>query len=93
MEEHFTLLRFSINEVFNAIKDQQWVKRSKPIQYDSTLLGAEEYCKGHQTIHCKSFRKYLEELSAKTSSKSTSLPPITSDARQPSAPPPTNLNT
>jgi len=32
-EEHFTLLRLPINEVFNVIKDQPWVKRPRLIQY------------------------------------------------------------
>ena len=31
MEEHFTPLRLPINEVFNAINDQLWVKRLKTI--------------------------------------------------------------
>jgi len=67
MGQYFTSLRLSINEVFNAIKDQQWVRPSKPIQYNLTLPRTEEYCsfhdrKRHKTIHCSSPQWYLEEL-------------------------------
>jgi len=67
MEQHFTPLRLPINEVFNIILDQLWVKCLKPIQYDPTVLRVEEYysyydSKRHQTIQCRSLRKYLEEL-------------------------------
>jgi len=34
VEQHFTLLRFPINKVFKAIKDQLWVKHPKPMQYN-----------------------------------------------------------
>ena len=92
MEKYFTPLRLPINEVFNAIKDQQWVKRLKPIQYNPILLRVEEYysyhdSKGHQTIHCRSFLKYLEELVCQGFLKEYILTPgTTSDARQPRAP-------
>jgi len=49
MGEHFTLLRLSINEVFNAFKDKPWVKPLKSIQYNPTLLRAEEYCSYHDS--------------------------------------------
>jgi len=67
MEDYFSPLRLPINEVFNAIKDQSWVKRPEPIQYNPMLPGAEEYysyhdSKGHQTVHCRSLQKYLEKL-------------------------------
>ena len=45
--ERFTPLRLPINKVFNAIKDQLWVRHLKPIQYDLALLKAEEYCSHH----------------------------------------------
>ena len=32
-KEHFTPLKLTINMVFNAIKDQLWVRRPKLIQY------------------------------------------------------------
>ena len=65
--EHFTSLTLPINEVFNTFKDQLCVRRSRPIRYDPSLLGAKEYCsyhdcKGHKTIHCWTLRKYLGEL-------------------------------
>jgi len=40
-EEYFTPFRLSINEIFNTIKDQSWVRRPKPIRYDPTLPKAE----------------------------------------------------
>jgi len=69
----FSRWRLPINEVFNAIKDQPWVKHPKPFQYNHTLSGAEEYCsyhdgKRHQTVYYRSLRKYLKELIAKASS-------------------------
>ena len=57
--EKFTLLRLSVNEVFNTIKDQTWTMRPRPIPYDPSLPKVKEYCsyhdgKGHKTIHCRS---------------------------------------
>ena len=37
--EIFTPLKLCINEVFNTIKDQPWVKRSGPIQYTVQGIG------------------------------------------------------
>ena len=59
MIEQFTPLRLPINEVFNTVKDQPWVKRLRPIQYDPSLPGIEEYCsyydnKRHKIIHYRS---------------------------------------
>jgi len=50
-----------------TVNDLRWVRRPRPIQYDSSLFGAEEYCsyhdgKGQKTIHCQSLQRYLEEL-------------------------------
>ena len=63
MDQHFTLLRVPISEIFNNIKDQPWVKRSGSIRYDPSLPKAEEYysynCKGHRIIHCWAIQKYL----------------------------------
>jgi len=47
MKEHLRPLRLPINEIFNTIKDQAWIKRPKSIQYNPTLSGAEEYCSYH----------------------------------------------
>ena len=65
--DQFTLLRLSINKVFNAIKDHSWVRHPRPVQYDPLHPRVREYCsyhddKGHKTIHCRSLRRYLEEL-------------------------------
>jgi len=65
--ERFTPLKLPINKVFNTFKDQPWVRCLKSIQYNSLLLGLEEYCsyhecKGHQTIHFWALRRYLKEL-------------------------------
>jgi len=78
-EQHFASLRFPINEVFSATKDQPWVRRPKLIQYDPALFRAEDYCsyhdnKGHKTTHCKAFGGIWKNLSAKASSKSAFLP-------------------
>ena len=59
MEQHFIPSRLPINEVFNAIKDQPWVRRPKPIQHDPTLSEVEDYCsyhdsKGYKTTHFRS---------------------------------------
>jgi len=34
MEEYYTPLRLPINEFFNTVKDQLWVKRPRPIHYN-----------------------------------------------------------
>ena len=39
-EQHFTLLSLPMNEVYNAIKNQSWVRRLKPIRHDPTIPGA-----------------------------------------------------
>jgi len=56
-----------INDVFNTINDQSWVRYPRTIQYNPTFSGAEEYCsyhdcKGHMTIYCWALRKYLKEF-------------------------------
>jgi len=48
-------------------QDWSWVKRPKTIRYNPTFFRAKEYCSyhdsnGHQTVHCRSLWKYLEEL-------------------------------
>ena len=78
-EENFTLLRLPINEIFNAIKDQSWVKRLKPFQYDPTLPRAKEYVPTTIVRHIEpSTTKPSKILGrtclAKSSSKSSSLP-------------------
>ena len=65
--DHLTPLRLSISEVFNVIKEYPWVRRPRPIQYNPSLSGTEEYCsyhdnKGHLIVHCKSLHRNLEEL-------------------------------
>jgi len=67
MEEYFTPLRFLINEVFNAIKDQPWIRHPRPLQHNPTLPEEEECCSYHDsngryTMHCRSLQKYLKEL-------------------------------
>ena len=44
MQQHFTPLRLPINEIFNTIKDQPWIRHPRPFQYDPSLFKAEEYC-------------------------------------------------
>jgi len=41
---HFTPQRLPINEIFNAIKDQPWVRRPRLIQHNPSLFELEEYC-------------------------------------------------
>ena len=95
VEQHFTLLRLSINEVFNAIKDQPLIRRPKLIYYNPTFPGAEEYCsfhesKKHKTVHCRSLRWYLEELVHQGFLKEYVLiPGAVASAGQPSTSPPT----
>ena len=54
--EQFTQLRLPVNEIFNTIKDQRWVRRSRPAQYDLSHSRAKKCCsyhdgKGHKTIY------------------------------------------
>ena len=79
-EKHFTPLRLPIDEVFNVIKDQSWVRRPKSIQYDLALPITKEYysyhySKAHQTIHCRNLRKYLKELVCQDFLKESVLTP------------------
>ena len=66
-KEFFTPLKLPIKEVFQAIKNEPWVKRLSPIQSDPSRPGAKEYCSfhdvmGHMTDQCRSLRRYLESL-------------------------------
>ena len=95
MEEPFTPLGLYINEVFNAIKNQSWIKRLKSIQYNPTLPEVEENYsyynnKGHQTVHCISLQKHQKELICQDFLKEYVLTPeAASDAGQLSVLPPT----
>ena len=65
--ERLTPLKLPVNEIFNTIKDQPWVRPPKLIQHNFSLPESEEYCshhdyKGYQTVHCWALRRYLEEL-------------------------------
>ena len=65
--EHFVPFKLPINAVFNAIKDQPWVRRPRTIQYKLALPGVEEYyfihdSKGYRTIYCKNLRRYMKVL-------------------------------
>ena len=83
-----------INEIFNAIKDQLWVRRPRPIHYNPKLPRVEEYCsfhdsKGYKTIHCKNLRRYLEELVRQSFLKEyICIPEAVSGSGQSSAPSP-----
>jgi len=53
--EHFTPLKLSINNIFNTINDQPWVRRPRPIQHNPSFSRSEEYysyhdCKWHQAV-------------------------------------------
>jgi len=66
-EEFFTPLKLPIEEVFQAIKDEPWVKRPSPIQNDPSRLGSKEQCSfhdgmGHKINQCRSLWRYLESL-------------------------------
>jgi len=49
MEQHFTALRLPINEVYNAIKDERWVRHPTLIQYDPIIPEVQEYCSYHDS--------------------------------------------
>ena len=90
-----SLLRLSFNEVFNALKDQPWVRRTKPIKYVPALPGAEDYCcyydnKGHNIAHCRRLMWYLKEFVRQVFFKEYIFTlKAASGAGQPSVPPPT----
>jgi len=92
-------VRLPINEVFNAIKDQLWDRRSRPIRYYPTLSKIDEYCsyhdnKGHKTVHCWNLWKYLKELIRQAFLKEYILTPeATSRLRQSNVPPPAQTAT
>ena len=63
----FTPLKLSIQDVFEAVKGQIWVKRPEAKTHDLARRGAKDYCsfhnsQGHQTSQCRSLHKNLEDL-------------------------------
>ena len=67
MDTSFTPPKLPIQDVFEAIKGQPWVKHPEVKPHDATRLGAKDYysfhdCKGHQTSQCWSLSKYLKDL-------------------------------
>jgi len=67
VDDSFTPLKLSIQDVFKAIKGQPWVKCPEAKPHDFARPRAKVYCsihdnKGHRTSQCCSLRKYLEDL-------------------------------
>ena len=67
VDKSFTPLKLPIQDVFEAIKGQPWVKHPEAKQHDPARPEAKNYCsfhdsKRHQTSQCRSFRKYLEDI-------------------------------
>jgi len=60
----FTPFKISVNHVLNAIKDQDWVRRLRPLPPNPKGSGDREYCvfhdgMGHRTIVCCSLWRQL----------------------------------
>jgi len=63
----FALPKLPIQDVFEAIKGQPWVRRLKAKTLDHVRPGVRDYCsfhdnKGHWTSKYQSLRKYFEDL-------------------------------
>ena len=66
-EADFTPFKISEDHVFDAIKNQEWVRRPRPLPPNPKGPGAGEYCvfhdgMGHRTVDCRSSRRQLQEL-------------------------------
>ena len=67
VDDNFTPLKFSIQDVFETIKGQRWVKHPKPKSHDSPRLEMKDYCSFHGwpgASDCPMLvpRKYLKKL-------------------------------
>jgi len=92
--EQFTPLRLLINEAFNTINDQLWVRRPRPIQYDPSAPRVEEYCstmtvKGTRPSIVGAFESTWKSSSVRTSSMNVLTSEAASGFGQPSALPST----
>jgi len=77
VDDSFTPLKLPIQDVFEAIKGQPWVKHPEAKQHDSACPGVKDYCsfhdsKRHLTSECQSLRSTLRILSSRAISESTS---------------------
>jgi len=62
VDDSFTLLKLPIQDIFEAIKGQPWVKHPEAKPHDPARPGAKDYysfhdSKGHQTSQYRSLRK------------------------------------
>jgi len=67
VDDSFTPLKLPIQDVYEAIKNQPWVKRPESKQHNLARPGAKDYRffhdnKGLQTSQFRSLRKYLKDL-------------------------------
>jgi len=67
VDDRFAPLKLPIQDVFEAIKGQPWVKRPKTKLHELIRPGVKDYYsfhdrKGHQTFQCQSLCKYFEYL-------------------------------
>jgi len=57
-----------IDQIFNAIKDQSWVRHpTRPLPPNQRGPGSGDYCafhdgRGHLTMDCQTLRRYLRDL-------------------------------
>jgi len=89
--ERFTPLKLSINEVFNTFKDQPWVRHSKLIQPNPSLIGSEEYYsfhdyKGHKLDIAGPSKDIWKSSSSKASLRSVLTPKQFREKRTPCLP-------
>ena len=66
-QSRLTPFKISVDHVFDAIKDQEWVRRPRPLPPNPKGPGAGKYCifhdgMGRRTVDCRSFRRQLQEL-------------------------------
>jgi len=66
-EEEFTPFKILVDHIFKAIKDQEWVRRPRPLPPYPKGPGARKYYVFHNgmgqgTISCRYLQKKLQEL-------------------------------
>jgi len=80
VDDNFIPLKLPIQDVFEAIKGQPWVKHPKVKQNDPARLGTKDYCSFHDNkvtgpLNTGLFVSTSKLSSSKAVSESTSSPP------------------
>jgi len=64
---NFNLFKVSVDQVYSAIKDQEFIRRPRPLLFNPKGPGARKYCAfhdgmDHHTVNCRSLQRQPQEL-------------------------------